>query len=358
MTGGAGGPPLPRRRDRAVLAVDGVARVWDLGRWEDWRRTPKGSTNTSYFVTTDRDRFVVRVSNPRKTEAGMDQEVALLEHLRARGYPAPAVVPTRTGEPWALVDGALCLVTKRIPGAFGDLADPWHLAESARALARFHREGRDLPEGARPALGSEMGLLAGGHGLVQRAGELVAKLTGVESRDRFARAWEVIEPRFAAAGPLLSADGELPRMVTHGSLGVSAVLFEGTRLTGVLDYERAAHEVRALDVAYTLRALTRRPKEDTGAFDLPRLRTFMVAYQNEEPLAPGEAERLAQVMRAQRLLKVAGKAGNLVAKHTVVAQEEKDALKLIETLELEVPRLAWLEDHAAELLDACAGHAV
>jgi homoserine kinase type II len=354
MTDAFGGPALPRRRDRAVLAVDGVARAWDLGRWGDWHRTPKGSTNTTYFVTTDRGRFVVRVSNPRKTEPGMVQEVALLGHLRARGYPAPAVVATRTGEAWALVDGALCLVTERIPGAFGDLADPWHLAESARALARFHREGRDLPEPARPALGSEMGLLAEGQGLVERAGELVAGLTGVESRDRFARAWEVIEPRFAAARQLLSANGELPRMVTHGSLGISAVLFEGTRLTGVLDYERAAHEARALDVAYTLRALTRRPKEEPGAFDLARLRTFMTAYRDEEPLGPGEAERLPQVMRAQRLLKVAGKASNFGHKHAVVAQGEKDAVKLIETLELEVPRLAWLEDHEPELLDACA----
>jgi homoserine kinase type II len=106
MTAEPGGPPLPRRRDRAVLAADGVARAWDLGRWEAWHRTPKGSTNTTYFVTTDRGRFVVRVSNPRKTEEGMTQEAALLEHLRARGYPAPVVVPTGTGEAWARVDGA------------------------------------------------------------------------------------------------------------------------------------------------------------------------------------------------------------------------------------------------------------
>jgi hypothetical protein len=58
------------------------------------------------------------------------------------------------------------------------------------------------------------------------------------------------------------------------------------------------------------------------------------------------------VLRAQRLLKVAGKATNLLGKHVVVPQQEKDALKLIEILELELPRLRWLKEHEGELLAA------
>ncbi|MGH9035701.1 MAG: phosphotransferase [Acidimicrobiia bacterium] len=350
MTGRPGVPE--KRRDRVELAVDEVAGAWDLGRWEDWHRTPKGSTNTSWFVTTDRGRFVVRISNPSKTEDGMAREVALLEHLRARRFPAPVVVPSRAGDGWGRVGGALCLVTERLPGSFPDLGDPGHLAESARALARFHQEGRHLPEPARPTLGSELGLLGEGPALLARADELIAGLVGPEGRGRWSRARSALEPAFAEVGALRSGNGALPHMVTHGSLGVSAVLFEGPRLTGILDYERAAHELRALDLAYALRALTRRPKEEPGAFDLPRFGVFLAAYQQVEALAPGEAERLPQVLRAQRLLKVAGKTANLVAKHATVPQQEKDAFKLIETLELELPRLRWLEEHEGELMAA------
>lgn len=349
----SGGPGEPRkRRDLAELAADDVARAWDLGRWEDWHRTPKGSTNTSYFVTTDRGRFVVRVSNPRKTEDGMAREVALLEHLRARDYPAPRVVASRAGAGWEQIRGALCLVTERFPGSFPDLHDPGHLAASARALARFHQEGRHLPEPARPTLGSDLRLLGEGPALLARAGEVIAGLVGPEGRERFGLARAVLEPGFAETGSIGDADAALPHLVTHGSLGVSAVLFEGPRLTGVLDYERAAHELRALDLAYTLRALTRRPKEEPGAFDLARLGAFLAAYQEVEPLAAGEAEQLPAVLRAQRLLKVAGKTANLLGKHAVVPQQEKDAFKLIETLELELPRLRWLEEHTGELTAA------
>ena len=350
MTGEPGASP--RRRDQIGLVVADVARAWDLGRWEEWHRTPRGSTNTSYFVTTDRGRFVVRVSNPRKTEDGLTREVALLEHLRAGGYPAPAVVTSRAGGGWARVGGALCLVTERIAGSFPDPADPGQLTEMARVLARFHREGRHLPEPARPTLGSELDLLGEGPALLARVGEIIAGLVGPEGRQRFSRARSVLEPGFAEVVSLGDGSGSLPHMVTHGSLGVSAVLFEGPRLTGVLDYERAAHELRALDLAYALRALTRRPKEEPGAFDLPRLGAFLAAYQEVEPLVAGEAERLPQVLRAQRLLKVAGKTANLLGKHVLVSQQEKDAFKLIEIFEFEVPRLRWLEEHEGQLVTA------
>lgn len=341
-----------KRRDQVELAVEDVARAWDLGQWQDWHRTPKGSANTSYFVTTDRGRFVVRISNARKTDEGATQEVTLLEHLRARGYPAPRVVPSRAGVAWERVRDAVCLVTERLPGSFPDLDDPGHLAESARALARFHEEGRQLPEAAQPAQGSELELLQEGPALLERVRALAVERLGLEDRDRFDRARALLEPAFGEMSTVLESNGALPRMITHGSLGVSAVLFDGPRLTGVLDYERAAHEVRALDLAYTLRALTRRPKDEPGAFDLARMRTFMAAYQEIEALAPCEAERLPVVLRAQRLLKVAGKSSNLLAKDAVVPQQEKDLLKLIETLELELPRLRWPEEHEDELQEA------
>lgn len=330
-------------------------RAWDLGRWEDWHRTPKGSTNTSYFVTTDRGRFVVRISNQRKTDEGARREVALLDHLRSGGYPAPRVVPSRAGAGFERIGGRVCLVTERLPGAFPDLGDPHHLAESARALARFHQEGRRLPEPTRPIPGSEVGLLEEGPALVARAGAIAVDLLGPDHRGHFERVRSMVEPAFGRVGPVVvESDGALPVMVTHGSLGVSAVLFEGERLTGVLDYERAAREVRALDLAYTLRALTRRPKEEPGAFDLPRMEAFMTTYREVEELAPGEAERLPDVLAAQRLLKVAGKCSNFVHKHAVHPQQPKDALKLTETLEDEIPRLRWLEEHRSDLLGALA----
>lgn len=356
-------PGAPRRPSR-VLAVEEIRRHWDLGEWREWQRTPHGRTNVSHFVTTDRGRFVVRVSNGRKTEESMAWEFALLEHLVGRGYPAPRIVPTGEGRPWAWVGGSLCSVTERIPGDFPDTGNPVHRHEMMRALAWFHREARDLPEGARPPARSRVPILPAGAGLLAEVEMLVAELVSAPDLVRFRRSREALEPAFRASAAL-AGGAVLPDMITHGSFGYTAVLFEGDRLTGVLDFERAARELRALDLAYTLRALARSPGArgvpesgaTEGSWDTIRLSELVAAYGALEPLTTAEVDRFPMVLRAQRLIKVANKAANLLAKHAAVTQGEKDGLKFIEMLELEAARVGWIEAHEMELTAAVAAGA-
>ena len=357
-------PPAPEaapaggtgRRPSRVLATEELGRLWDLGEWRDWRRTPHGRTNVSHFVTTDRGRFVVRVSNGRKTEASMTWEVALLEHLRTRGYPAPKVVPTRGGEAWAWVGGSLCCITERIPGEFPDPENPAQRRETVRALAWFHREARHLPEGTQPSARSRVPTLASGPALLGQAQALVAEILGPADVERFSRAREALAPAFPVAMSV-SADGAaLPEMVTHGSFGYTAVLFEGARITGVLDYERAARELRALDLGYTLRALAR-SRAAEGAWDTARLSELAAAYGSLDSLTAAEVDHFPAVLSAQRLIKVANKAANFLTKHAAVPQQEKDGRKLLETLEQEVARVAWIAAHEAEVVAAMAAGA-
>src|SRR3954452_20533366 len=91
----------PARGVLAGEASDALARAYDLGDWLTWQRTPKGSSNVSFFVTTSRGRYVLRRSNSRKSDASLRSEVSLIAYLRRQGYPAPEVVPTRRGEGYA-----------------------------------------------------------------------------------------------------------------------------------------------------------------------------------------------------------------------------------------------------------------
>ncbi len=83
---------LPGLADRDLLADDTIAMLqetYGVGDWLEWRRTPKGSSNTSYFITTTTGRYVLRRSNTRKTLEAIQFEVRLLDYLRSSGYPAP-----------------------------------------------------------------------------------------------------------------------------------------------------------------------------------------------------------------------------------------------------------------------------
>lgn len=346
--------PIGSRRSAGFLDADEVGRSWDLGSWRGWERTPSGNTNRTYFVTTDRGEFVARISNARKTEGSLAAEVALLEHLRARGVPVPAVVPTRAGPAWARVGGALCLITERIPGGHADPTVPAHLGEAGRAMARFHRETHDLPEAARPQPASELPALAEGPAVLDQLSALAAELLDPAGLDQFRRAADGLRPWFSAV--LSSLTGEpLPEALTHGSLGRSAMLFDGERLVALLDFERVAHEPRVLDLAYLLRSMTRN-RAERGAFFPARFSALVGAYSAEAPLSPAELARIPTAMQAQGLLRVRSKAVNLLAKHQTVPEEADDVLSLLDKpMELELARIRWLAGHEDELRAAVAG---
>ncbi|HLF40169.1 MAG TPA: phosphotransferase [Acidimicrobiia bacterium] len=348
-TNGAGS-----RRSAGFLDADEVGRHWDLGPWQGWERTPSGSTNRSYFVTTDRGEFVARVSNPRKTERSLAAEVALLEHLRARGVPVPAVVATRSGTPWARVGDAFCLITERVPGGHADPTIPAHLGQAGRTLARFHRETLDLPEFARPEPASELPALAEGPAVLDRLEALAAELLDPGGLDRFRRAADGLRPWFGAVLSSLTGDA-LPEALTHGSLGRSAMLFDGERLVAVLDFERVAYEPRVLDLAYLLRSMTRN-RGERGAFFTARFGALVGAYGDEDPLSPSERARIPAAMQAQGLLRVRSKAVNLLTKHETVPETAEDVLGLLDKpMELELARIRWLAAHEDELVAAVAG---
>ena len=337
--------------------VDTLGSVYDLGEWLEWRRTPKGSSNRSFFVTTTRGEFVLRVSNGRKTEAGMRFEHKLLEHLSSQGYPAPRVVPTRAGEPFHF-DGGFFLVTERIVGQPYDPANPAHLRNAGRMLAQYHQVARRFPgrfraEG-RPLLPA-----------IERNGPpALANFAGVADlhvapadRQRLSRASSYLWSQFirvpeALAGVLPG----LPQLVIQGSFGRSALIYDGDDVAGVVDYDRSAYDVRALDLAYTVKAFARAKDPDSPdvrvGLDFDRCRDLMRAYGEVEELPPAELGALPLVFRAQRLVKVLTKTTNFLRKHAVERQADKDVVKLIDIAEVEADRLRWLEEHEDDLLSA------
>jgi Ser/Thr protein kinase RdoA (MazF antagonist) len=347
--------PASGKRPSRVLAVDEVCRHWDLGEWRDLQRALEGKANVSHFVTTDKGGFVVRISNGRKTEASMAWEVAFLDDLCARGFPSPRVVPTRSGSAWAWVDGSLCFITERIPGESMDPEHPVHRRESMVALAWFHEEAAQVPAAAQPSSRSRVPILESGPAVLGELQQVVAEFVGLADLDRFRRVREAFEPAYAATTAGLAA-AQLPEIVTHGSFGPTAVLFDDDRLTGVLDFERAAWELRTLDLGYTMRGLARN-RQVEGAWDLRGLSDLAAAYGSRQPLTPVEVDCFPAVLRAQRLIRVANKAANLMRKHAGTPQEEKDGLKLVQLLELEAVRVGWITAHETELIEAVAAGA-
>jgi len=356
--------PVTAYHQRDTLApetVEALQRLYDIGEWLAWERTPKGSSNVSFFLTTTCGRYVLRQSNRRKSGTALRFEVRLIDYLRSRGYPAPEPVPTWTGEQYADVDGHLFLMTAFIPGSPYDAGREAHLVAAGRGLGLYHRLVAEFP-GPYYHQPSPFLIALGTRGLGRLAEVQLATralLSAGERRrleDALARVGGQLVRVQKALGELYR---DLPKLIVHGSFGRSALIYRDDELVGVVDYDRASLEARAMDLAYSVKAFCRvhddgSPEHRIG-LDYPRCRAFLDAYREVEPLAAEELRSLPLIFRAQRLAKVLRKCHNFLVKNAMVPQQPKDARKLMVMLEREAVRLRWLEEHAADLQIALAG---
>ncbi|MGH8999819.1 MAG: phosphotransferase [Acidimicrobiia bacterium] len=334
-----------RVRMRAVaehaVATSAAERHWPLGRWLSWARTANGWTNATYLVHAERGEFALRCSHPGKTEAALAYETAVLDHLAAAGFPSPRVVPTVDGEPFGRIDGALYLVTERLPGVHYDPANPAHLPGAGRALGALHRalEGfcRPAPPDDRPGLDD----LAGAGPVLERMGRMAEVLPDRDGQSRLRAACASLGPHFSRVAAGLGAAG-LEGGVVHGSFGRSALLYEGDDYSGVLDFDRAGAGPPALDLAFAARIA----KTDHHSLDLDGLAALFAAYRSERALPVTGGAAMVLVLEAQRLVRVLAKARSLGAAGPDSVPPARKVEKLRKVAELELGWVEWLEANA------------
>ncbi len=226
-----------------------------------------GSVNSNFFLEGSRGRVFFRIYEEQEV-AGVAYEWALLDHLRSEGLAVPrrlGVAPPGAvrvdGKPTAaftVVDGRMSCqrgVSAARLRALGTFLGQVHAAPFG-----WRREGRFRPPDVRRRLTT---IPADGE-LGSVRGELAATLDAVEA------AW----PR------------GLPRGVTHGDLFRDNALWSGDTLRGVLDWESAAEDWLAYDLAVTLLAWCCGEE-----LDWELARALLDAYERVRPLT--EAERAA-----------------------------------------------------------------
>jgi Ser/Thr protein kinase RdoA (MazF antagonist) len=335
--------------------VGALSKAYDIGDWIDWQRTPQGSTNVSFFVTASSGRYVLRCSTTRKSLDAMRFEVQLIGYLCNRGYPAPVIILTRWGEGYAEHDGTFYLMTAFIPGSPYDPENTSHLLAAGRGLGLYHQLVKDFPGPPyfRPSpIRTSLGLT--GTCSLTRVRPLAGRFLSADERKRLDSDFSYISSQFIAVRRgMAEIYPRLNKLIIHGSFGRSALIFDGERLIGIVDYDRAAYGMCGMDLAYTVKAFCRihdqHSEEYRIGFDYSRYRELMLAYREVAPLAREEIQALPLTFREQRLVKVLNKCNNLLTKDAVVPQAAKDVRKLATMAAREAVRLRWLEAHGEDL---------
>ena len=233
-----------------------VLGYYGLGELRAAQRTEHGFVNDNWTVETDWGRYFLKRRHPYLRQPDLIRaQHALIERLRQAGFPAPTVVPTAGGETFLVLGGEFYEIHEYVEGEPYDHDRPAHLEEAALTLGRYHvhienfapQALRDLGELYSPTILSTIlthltkawrldrdpdPSTSSGHRLAQ-----VVRQLGAQAADLAAR---------------FAGHGALPHLVIHGDYYAGNLLFDGDRIVGVVDYDKARWQPRVVELAEAL----------------------------------------------------------------------------------------------------------
>lgn len=253
-----------------------------IGELEQYKGIAAGITNTNYFVDTTLGRWVLTLFEQMDSDA-LPFFMQLMDHLAAHGVPGAHPVARNDGGFLSRVCGRPAALVYRLSGASIETPDERHCASLGGVVAEMHRAVRsfDISQANPRDLGWIIGARA----------RLAPTLTGDELTlldDEIAFQSEAGRTCYA----------ELPQAVIHADMFRDNVLFQGVRVSGVIDFYYACHDYLLFDLAVIC---------NDWAFDddqryLPaRWAAFVTAYDRRRALTAAEQEAWGAMLRAAAL---------------------------------------------------------
>jgi Ser/Thr protein kinase RdoA (MazF antagonist) len=280
-------------------SLDSALAGYDLGEFQGYRRIERGYVNEIWLIATTRGKYVLkrRHSSLRDPDLIAAQH-ALVQYLCSVGFPAPTLIPAKSGATFLQVEADIYEVQRFIPGELCNEAKAAHLAAAARTLGRYHSvvRGFDRSHLHRPRE------RYGPRALGRIVDQLMEDWAGRRSRELD----QLIGRLQEHAQDLLecfAAFGHLPELVIHGDYYAENLIFRDDVVVGVVDYDQAHWCSRAIELAealiYFARERAGRLKHIvySGMIDLPMARSFLVAYGSTVGLTEAEIDVLPHLVR-------------------------------------------------------------
>ena len=252
---------------------------FDLGQLQSLEGIASGIENTNYFLSTDRQRFVLTLFELLKAEE-LPFFLNLMAHLAEHGIPCPHPMTDSSGAMLQEVNGKPASIVTRLSGRSIEHPDPGQCAAVGEMLARIHLAGASFP--------------------MQRDNPRAASWW----KQQAPRLLPVLSPEDAE---LLQAEiryqslhrlQDLPRGIIHADLFRDNVLFDHNNLTGVIDFYFACTDAWLYDLAIAVNDWC---VTSDGRLDDQRSMAMLQAYHQIRPLIPLERGAWPVVLRAAAL---------------------------------------------------------
>jgi homoserine kinase type II len=240
---------------------------------------PAGIENTNYFVTTSRGRYVLTLFEKLRAHE-LPFYLGLQDHLAGKGVPCPRPVRDRRGAFFGELNGKPAALVSFLPGR--DIAEPApaQCAQAGAMLAAIHAAGSSYPARMDNPRGPDWW---------RAVLPDILPFLGADDA-RLLRAEVDYQARHAVAG--------LPRGAIHADYFRDNVLFDGGRISGVIDFYFACTDALLYDVAIAVNDWC---VNRDGRLDARRAAALLESYGRERPFTPAERAAWPVMLRAGAL---------------------------------------------------------
>lgn len=296
--------PLARPELETFLAPYG------LGRLRDFQGIAAGSENTNYFISLEQGEFVLTL-----VERGPVQEmpffIELLDVLHDADLPVPYALRTTDNQALRELAGKPALLQPRLAGKHIKEPNTQHCIEIGGLLGKLHLATCDRVIERKTDRGLDW-MLEEGNNFLSHLGERERALL-----DKALKEIEAFKPQILA----------LPRANLHGDLFRDNTMFEGTHLTGVIDFYNACSGPMLYDLAIALNDWC---SDEDGQLHPVHARALLGAYAALRPFTAAEAQLWPVMLRVacvrfwlSRLIAAESFAGQDVLIHDPVEFEKR-----------------------------------
>lgn len=265
------------------------------------RITPLGGTaSVKAQVDCAEGSYIVRRTPSDTVAAHLEYDAALRQYLAERGFPAPKPLATPTGGALFKHEGQLFEMSQCLPGRVIVTPSKAQLHEAGRILARLHKIGKGFEHAGKDGCAREdhISVL---RPILQHLFQLAA------GRPEVKPALRKLERLLEQVAAILEQEYDaLEQTVIHGDFHAGNLLFQGNKITAVLDFDYAGRGALLRDIGDGIIFLTgRRPAPpdpndirlltQSWRFDAKRTTAFLSGYAAIRPL-PVRQDAIATLM--------------------------------------------------------------
>ncbi|MBF8778719.1 homoserine kinase [Pseudomonas fulva] len=263
--------PLTRPQLETFLAPYG------LGRLLDFQGIAAGTENSNFFISLEQGEFVLTLVERGPVE-DMPFFIELLDVLHDADMPVPFALRDADGNALRELAGKPALLQPRLSGKHIKAPNNQHCVQVGELLAHIHLATREQVLERRTDRGLDWMLESGAQLLPSLAPGQAGLLQAV------------LDEIVAHQAQILA----LPRANLHADLFRDNVMFEGTHLTGVIDFYNACSGPMLYDIAITLNDWC---CDEQGAIDVARAQALLGAYAALRRFTAAEAELWPVMLR-------------------------------------------------------------